>query len=220
MARRRLQRVELLGLPGADAGVPHQVGHAGDGVQWRADLVRHVGQEHRLGHAGGFGRLLGRGQLRRALADLRLELAAVALELGLHLLARAHVAQHGRHQRVVLHQQRAQAQFQREAAAVGTPAAPLQLAAAAGGGQAQQAVAPAGRAARLVVQQGQLVQALAGQLVTRLTEQPFGLRIGAHDGAFGVHQQHGVGRAFEHGHHLPLRRLGTLARHRRRMQRA
>ena len=42
--------------------VEHQLGHADDGVQGRADLVAHVGQEGALGAAGGLGGLLGRLQ--------------------------------------------------------------------------------------------------------------------------------------------------------------
>jgi hypothetical protein len=43
------------------------VGEADDGVERRADLVRHVGQKRALGLVGGFGGFLGGQEISRAL---------------------------------------------------------------------------------------------------------------------------------------------------------
>ena len=47
----------------------HHVGETEDGIHRGAQFVAHIGEEDTLGAVGGFGSLLGRGKLIRALGD-------------------------------------------------------------------------------------------------------------------------------------------------------
>ena len=82
----RLDLVQALGLLRRRAGALQQVREAEDGVQRRADLVAHVGQEGALGLVGGLGPLPCLVEFRGALGDQFLQVVAVAIEFGAEAL--------------------------------------------------------------------------------------------------------------------------------------
>ncbi|KFB73137.1 MAG: hypothetical protein AW09_001621 [Candidatus Accumulibacter phosphatis] len=71
--------VESLGLCRRRSGTPQKVRQADDGVQRRADLVTHVGQERALRLVRGLGRLGPAREFRLHLGDLTLAPAALAV---------------------------------------------------------------------------------------------------------------------------------------------
>ena len=88
----RVDTVQTLALPVVHAIAPHQVGHAGDGVERGADFVAHVGQKGRFGPVGRVGLILGDEQLACPLAHHAFEVLAVLGQLQLDLLAFGDVA--------------------------------------------------------------------------------------------------------------------------------
>jgi hypothetical protein len=88
------QAVEPPLLLRRQAATADQVGHAGDGIERRADLVRHVGQEAALRTAGCLRRRLGLRQFGGARGDLGFQILPVLLQLGLVLLALGNIDAH------------------------------------------------------------------------------------------------------------------------------
>jgi hypothetical protein len=68
-----LDQQGVAGIAGALGMVGQQVGRDQHGVQRGAQLVAHHGQEAALGFRGGFGRVLGQGQLGGALLNPGIE---------------------------------------------------------------------------------------------------------------------------------------------------
>ncbi len=84
---------ELIVLLGTDAAATNQIGHAGDGIERRPDLVAHVGEEGALGDVGGFRRFLGRFELARAQGDKFFEIPSVGIDFRFGVLALGDVDQ-------------------------------------------------------------------------------------------------------------------------------
>ena len=84
--------VQAFGLAGVGAGAAHQMRHAEDGVHRRADFMGHVGEECALGLIGGFGLVLGDGQLARALFDQFFQVMVVLAQFRLQALFLGDVA--------------------------------------------------------------------------------------------------------------------------------
>ena len=90
----RLQLVQPLFLHRGEAAPAQEMRHAVDGIERRADFVRHVGKEGALGHAGGFGGRCRGGQLAGTLGHQFRQMLAVRQQLRLVVATLGDVCDH------------------------------------------------------------------------------------------------------------------------------
>ena len=90
----RLDLVELVGLLRAQAGAPEDMGHAGDGIERRPDLVAHVREEGALRDVRCLGGLLCDAEIPGLVVDKFLQVMSMPLQFEFVVLARRDVEDH------------------------------------------------------------------------------------------------------------------------------
>ena len=105
MAAGDVNLVQALGLLRADPGPADQMGHAGNRIERRAYLVRHIRNESALGDIRRFGGLLGHREGGRALAHQRFQMLPMPAQFPGDAFALGDVAQAPGHELLALETQ-------------------------------------------------------------------------------------------------------------------
>ena len=159
--------------------VGQQLGKAEDGVERRAQFVRHAGEKAVLGLAG------------------PLQFDFLFVERAFDALALRDVADGRRHQHAFLRFQRRQADFDGELGAVAAQAVQFQAGAHGAGARGGRKALAVMRVVGRVAGGDQHFHVLAQQFGARIAEQALRLRVDQHDLAVAVDDDDGVRRRFE-----------------------
>ena len=166
--------------------VGQQLGKAEDGVERRAQFVRHAGEKAVLGLAG------------------PLQFDFLFVERAFDALALRDVADGRRHQHAFLRFQRRQADFDGKLGAVAAQAVQFQARAHGAGARRRGKGLPVLRMVSRVAGRDQHFHIASQQLRARIAEQAFRLRVDEHDLAIAIDDDDGVRRRFEQAAELLL----------------